>query len=230
MSFDTICNGCGAPSSPSVGICPFCKTVMTSSKNGSDQKTIDAFLQLYHQGETQRALIIGAELERQKPDLRADLLFALTLAKVLLESEAPTSRILSLLTHAYLHHPDSQDLNEYIEIVNAKNALQRGAEDPGEIALKNILRRSPQNLHAHFILGGHYFWTDELALPAVAHMETCVRLRPDFLRAWGCLGAIYRKIGNNTLSHMAFQKCAQLETDPKMKAFFVAQAAQLEST
>lgn len=227
MSFDVICNGCGAPSSPSVGICPFCKTVMTSNKHGAEQKTVDVFMQLYNQGETQRALALGTELERQKPDLRSDLMFALTFTKVLLECEAPTSRILGLLTHAHLHNPESPDLGDYMEIVAAKNALRKGASDPGEIALKNILRRSPQNLHAHFILGGHYFWTDELTTPAISHLETCVRIRPNFLRAWGCLGAIYKKIGNPTLSHMAFQKCVQLETDPKMKAFFETQLAQL---
>jgi len=32
MSFDIICDNCGAPSSPSAGTCPFCKAIMINDK------------------------------------------------------------------------------------------------------------------------------------------------------------------------------------------------------
>jgi hypothetical protein len=51
-----------------------------------------------------------------------------------------------------------------------------------------------------------------------------VRLHPNFLRAWGCLGAIYKKLGNAQLAQMAFQKCAAIETNQNMKNFFLNQA------
>ena len=35
---------------------------------------------------------------------------------------------------------------------------------------------------------------------ALKYLEKAVKLHPRFIRAWGCLGAIYRSLGNNTLS------------------------------
>ena len=30
MNFEIICSNCGAPSSPTIGVCPYCKAVMTT--------------------------------------------------------------------------------------------------------------------------------------------------------------------------------------------------------
>jgi cytochrome c-type biogenesis protein CcmH/NrfG len=62
---------------------------------------------------------------------------------------------------------------------------------------------------------------------AIPYLESCVRLAPQLLRAWGCLGAIYRELGNKTLAVRAFQKCVELEREGKMKAFFNEQVAAL---
>lgn len=113
--------------------------------------------------------------------------------------------------------PSNSELIDYLEIVEAKGLLKNGPNDAGSLLLKNILRRSPKNVHAHFVLGAHLFWTDHEPSLAIPHLETCVRLHPNFLRAWGCLGAIYKKLGNHQLSQMAFQKCAAIETNPGMK-------------
>jgi predicted Zn-dependent protease len=223
MSFDVVCSGCGAPSSPSVGICPFCKTVMAAN-DGKEKHSIDSFIKLYNDGKLERALGLGTEMYKAKPELKSDLAFVLTFAKVLIESEGPSSKIRSVLAEAHLVTPESVDVIDYLEIVEAKNNLKKGLNDTGEIALKNLLRRSPKNVHAHFVLGTHLFWMDNESATAIPHLETCVRLHPNFLRAWGCLAAIYRKMGNNQLAQMAFQKCATIETNQSMKEFFEKQA------
>jgi predicted Zn-dependent protease len=222
MSFEVVCSGCGAPSSPSVGVCPFCKTVM-SVNDGKEKHTVDVFTKLYNEGKLERALSLGNEMYKSKPDLKSDLVFVITFSKILIESEAPSSQIKSLLAEAHLHTPQNTDISDYLEIVEARNCLKKGINDTGEMMLKNLLRRSPNNVHAHFILGTHLFWTDNESTMAIPHLETCVRLHTHFLRAWGCLGAIYKKMGNTQLAQMAFQKCATIETNQNMKDFFLSQ-------
>lgn len=222
MSFDVFCKGCGAPSSPSVGICPFCKTVMVKN-DGSNMKTNESFITAYKEGKLEQALSLGTEMIKIKPELKDDLFFVFTLVKVLIESEAPSSQIRSLLVQAHLSAPENTEFIDYLEIVEARNVLKKGFNDSGEIMLRNLLRRSPNNVHAHFILGAHLFWMDNQPTLAITHLETCVRLHPNFLRAWGCLGAIYKKIGNEQLAQNAFQKCLNIETNEKMKEFFQKQ-------
>ncbi len=161
---------------------------------------------------------------KNSAELKSDLQFVITFSKILIETEAPSSQIRSLLAEATLHHPNNTDLIDYLEILEAKSGLKKGINDAGEMILRNILRRSPNNVHAHFILGTHLFWTDTESTMAIPHLEACVRLHPNFLRAWGCLGALYKKLGNLQLAKMAFDKCVQIESNPTMKEFFIKQA------
>jgi predicted Zn-dependent protease len=222
MSFNTVCDGCGAPSSPSVGVCPFCKVVMAGS-TADDNHTYGAFVKLYTDGNLERALNLGNEMLKSKPELKADALFVMTFVKVLIESEAPTSTIRSILAEAHLLSPANLEISEYLEVIEAKGLLKKGLNNAGELMLRNILRRSPQNVHAHFFLGANLFWGDNEPTMAIPHLETCVRLCPNFLRAWGCLAALYKKMGNSQLAQKAFQKCASIETNPNMKEFFESQ-------
>ncbi len=223
MSFDSICHGCGAPSGPSVGICPFCKTVMSVAA-GTDDPSIKTLAELHQRGQLERALCLGLEMESQKPAVKNDLSFVIPYVQILIESEGPSSKIRSLLTSAQMHHPENPELINYLEILAARSLLRKGPNDEGELMLRNILKRSPKNVHAHFILGAHMFWIDNESALSISHLETSVRLHPNFLRAWGCLGAIYKKLGNAPLSKMAFGKCAKLETNLKMKEFFETEA------
>lgn len=223
MSFEAVCHNCGAPSGPSVGVCPFCKSVMTNS-NEQEAAGTNNLLKLYNEGKIERALALGTTMLKSKPDLKSDIQFVITFVKVLIETEAPSSQIRGLLAEASLVAPDNKDLIDYMEIIEAKNGLKKGLNDSGEIILRNVLRRSPNNIHAHFLLGTHLFWVDSQSPMAIPHLETCVRLHPNFLRAWGCLGALYKKMGNAQLAKMAFEKCATIETNPSMKEYFIVQA------
>jgi len=197
---------------------------MATSDGKSKNPSIDSFIKLYNEGKLERALSFGTDLYAARPELKTDLIFVIAFAKVLIEAEAPSSKIRSLLAEAHLVAPENADVLDYLEIVETKNRLKKGLGDVGKLALKNLIRRSPKNVHAHFILGAHLFWSDEESMMAIPHLETCVRLHPNFLRAWGCLGAIYKKMGNPQLAQMAFLKCAAIETNQSMKEFFEKQA------
>lgn len=224
VSFDIVCSGCGAPSSPSVGVCPFCKTVMAKA-DGESSPTSEALSRLYQEGNLVGALNLATGMLKAKPELSQDLSFALCYAKILIEAEGPSSRIRSVLGEAHISAPQNPEILDYLEIIEAKNLFKKGANDPGESALRKLLRRSPTNVHAHFLLGTHLFWVENDLTGAIPHLETCVRLHSNFLRAWGCLGAIYKKLGNAQLAQTAFRKCASLETNPAMREFFLKESS-----
>lgn len=223
MSFNIVCQACGAPSSPSTGVCPFCKTVFSES-DGAEPTASTGLIKLYLAGKLEQALPLGLKMLKDKPELKEDLTFLLTLTKVLLESEGPSSQIRNLLAEAQIHFPQNPEVLEYIEVIEAKSYLKRGINDTGETMLKNLIRRAPRNLHAHFLLGTHLFWSENDSHSAIPMLETCVRLHPNFLRAWGCLAAIYQKLGNASLAQAAFAKCAELESNSRMRDFFLQQA------
>lgn len=227
MSFELICSGCGAASGPSVGICPFCKAVMTSLNNKNFEQE-NSISQLYEKGRLDIALNLAKKMYNSDPESKKDVSFLLLYSKILIDTEGPTSLIKGILSEAYLIDPKSKEVLDYIDITEAQGYLKRGLNDTGEVLLKNLIRRSPNNLHAHFLLGAHLFWSDEQSQLAIPHLETCVRLAPNFLRAWGCLGAIYKKMGNPQLSKRAFLKCVELETENKMKEFFLQQANSIK--
>ena len=222
MSFQTVCSGCGAISSPSVGICPYCKTLMSSGPKTEASASVDQITRFYNEGNLTQALTVGRDLFRHKPELFEQPAAALIMAKVMIETEAPSSETRAMLVRANVAHPGHPELTEYLEILEARSYLRSGP-DAGEVMLVALLRRSPQNVHAHFVLGSHLFWTEKDSGSAIPHLETCVRLRPNFLKAWACLGALYKQLGNEQLSSYAFEKCITMEGNPVMKDFYQKQ-------
>lgn len=227
MSFELICTGCGAMSGPSVGLCPFCKTLMASPDNqNSAQKSSVA--KIYESGRLDLALNLAKKIYDTDEDSKKDVGFLLLYAKILLDTEGPSSLIKGILSEAHLMAPSNQDVLDYIDLLEARSYLKKGLNDNGETLLKSLIRRSPNNVHAHFLLGAHLFWSDQQTQMAIPYLETCVRLSHNFLRAWGCLGAIYKKMENPGLAIRAFQKCAELEQNSKMKEYFQQQIKSLE--
>lgn len=220
MSFEIVCNSCGAPSSPSVGICPFCKSVMSPKKAGKDSPTITRIKTLYNEGKMAQALSLVKMAESSKPKLLGNANFILLYVKILIEVDGPSSKIKSLIGQALLDHPDHPELLEYMEVIDARSKLFHGKDDAGELELANLLRRSPNNVHALFLLGSHLFWIEKQTQRPIRLLEQCHRLRPNFLRANACLGALYKSMGLDAQAARIFRICAKLETDKEMKAYF----------
>ncbi|MCO5144486.1 MAG: hypothetical protein M9962_15515 [Oligoflexia bacterium] len=219
MSFSIQCDNCGAPSGPSVGVCPYCKSIF-SSKKSKENPTIANIKSLFEKGDLNRALSLATLAEKNKPELVESASFGLIYAKILLETEAPSSKIKSILQKALMANPESQDLMDYLEILDAKGKLRHNKEDSGELELKNLLRRSPKNTHALFILGSHLFWVENDIRTALIYLEGAVKERPNFLRANACLASLYKKMGAVPKAKKLFQKCLTMEDNPEMKDFF----------
>jgi hypothetical protein len=95
MSFEFVCDSCGAVSGPSVGMCPFCKTVLT--KTTAESITFNSVQKFYNDGRIDLALSSAQKFYKDKPELKTDVSFMLLYVKILLETEGPTSLINSIL-------------------------------------------------------------------------------------------------------------------------------------
>lgn len=219
MGFDVICSSCGAPSSPSVGVCPFCKSVMTHKKS-KDTPTITKIRELFDAGNIEKSLFIVQQAEKAKPKLLKNAAFILLYVQILIESDGPSSKMRSILTRSYLNDVENAQLSEYREIIEAKNNLSHGMKDIGGQALINIIRRSPKNAHALFILGSHLCWIENEYARAIQLLERCVVQRPNWLKANGCLAALYSKTDNEVLAQKYIRKCIALSKDAGTKAYF----------
>ena len=224
MNFEIICSNCGAPSSPSVGVCPFCKAVLTV-KGSKDAPTITKIRALFNDGKLDQALSLAQALEKEKPSVLKNPNFVILYVQILLEADGPSSKMKSLLSLALLKNPDNSLLSEYLEIVEAKSHLSHEKNDLGEVMLTNIIRRSPQNVYALFLLGSHLFWVEKDTQRSLKYLEECVRIRPNFLRASACLAALYKTLDFDAPAARLFKRCAALTTSQNMKKYFKSLAS-----
>jgi|SaaInlStandDraft_2_1057019.scaffolds.fasta_scaffold55994_2 predicted Zn-dependent protease len=222
MSFDLICKGCGAPSSPSTGTCPFCKSIMTAVK-GRSNPLVGQIQKYYLAGNLTQALALANVLYKEKNKKSEGLAFLMTFVKILFETEAPSYQINAVLGKAFMLYPENGEILDYLELMQAKELLIPGKEDDGEVLLKNILRRSPKNPHVLFTLGAHSFLIDNEVEYSLRYLEKCVSYRKSFLRAWACLGTLYKSVGQKHLANKAYKEAIKLENDKDMKIFLKEQ-------
>lgn len=219
MSFDIICVNCGAPSSPAIGICPYCKSVMTTEVEKKTPAIVN-IKKYFNDGQLDQALSLAKVLETQKPDSLKSKEFVLLYTQILLEAQGPSTKIKSLLNQALVDNPSDPQLLEYLEVAEAESNLSREKDDAGEIALANIIRRSPENVHALFLLGSHLFWVEKDAQRALRYLEQCVRLRPNFFRAKACLAVVYKALKMDDLAVRFCNECAAKTSDTELKNLF----------
>jgi lipopolysaccharide biosynthesis regulator YciM len=216
MAFDVICKNCGAPSGHSVGFCPFCKCPMSDAES-EQSASYAALLQSYTSGDLDLSVVQVNKVFEKKDELLEDTELLLLTVKILIETEAPRTRVATLLAEAMMKHPNNEQIKLYYKIHQAKSSLKAKAFDDAEMVLRNVLKADPKNVHANFILGVHLFWDEGKTQEAIKHLETCTRENPKFKRAWGCLSAAYEKIGNIHLSRKAIEKFKELETSSVVK-------------
>lgn len=218
MNFEIVCPSCGALSSPAVGVCPYCKTVMTTETE-KQNPTMSTIKQLYNDGKTDRALVMARNLETQKPELLKDTDFAILYANILFEVDGPSSKTRAVLGQAFGEHPADPRLAEYLELVEAEANLSQEKNDAGEQELAQIIRRSPENVYALFFLGSHLYWVEKDSQQALRYLEPCVRLRPNFIRAKACLAVVYKDLGMRDAAARLLNDCAT-KTSGSTKEFF----------
>ncbi len=221
MSFDFVCESCGAPSSPSTGICPYCKSRF--SKSDKEVPAVTSIKELYAAGRYVEALAAAEFVEKKNSEESSKSEFVLLYVQILLDCDAPIYKMQSLLNVLLMQEPQNKAAREYLDIVQANSALRPGCVDPGEIALRKVLSDSPNNVHALFLLGAHLFWEENNLVESARLMEKCVMLRPNMKRSWGCLAALYKKQGNKVLQKKAAEKFLSLETSPKIRQFITSE-------
>jgi len=174
-----------------------------------------------------QALLLCNSMWKDHNKKQEGLGFLMTYTKVLIETEAPSHKTNSVLGKAFLLFPSNDEVNEYLEIMQAKKQLVKGKDDDGELMLKRILRKNPKNPHALFILAAHIFLVDQDVEHSLRYLERCISYRRNFLRAWGCLATLYRSIGQTHLARKAYSEAIRLENDKNMKKFFRQQKESL---
>jgi Flp pilus assembly protein TadD len=229
------CENCGASCHPTDTVCRFCKSpVQFSSKQksesadgGSTDPSLDAalagILHMYHEGKVEKALTLLSVIAKQHPQADRHVPFLVLQAKLLIETEGITARIKASLSKAYLLTPKHPEVTEYLEMIEGKEMLDLHNEQQGLTMLRAVLQKSPKNPHVLFLLGSYLFWTKNNFDEPMRLLEKCVMNRPNFLRAWACLGAVYKKMGRDSLAEKSFKKCLELESHPHMIAFFKSQ-------
>ncbi len=226
MNFEIACSHCGAISSPVTGVCPYCKSVMTQTDPSTQPESFPQIQSLYDDGKIEFALTAASGLEKKDPESLKDLGFVLLYVKILLETDAPSSKARLLLKQALADNPSNPDLLEYLELVEAESHISRDNSSQGEVILANIVRRSPKNVHALFLLGSHLLWTEDDPQSALRYLEQCVRFRPNFMRAKACLAATYKALGMQDPATRLLTECANKASDGNVKRLFENFAAQ----
>lgn len=219
MSFDIVCAHCGASSSPIMGVCPYCKAVMTTGTEKKIPAIVD-IKKFLNDGQLEQALLLARALETKKPESLKNKEFAVLYAQILIEANGPSTRIKSLLNQSLIDNPSDPQLLEYLEVTEAESNLSRDKYDAGETALVNIIRRSPENADALYLLGRHLFWRKKDAQRALSYLEQCVRIRPNLFKAKACLATAYKALKMDDIAVMFCNECASKTSDPEMKSFF----------
>ena len=137
MSFDIKCNNCGAPSSVSVGVCPFCKTTFTNKKNGKKESPLISRIKSnYKDGKIDEVLFACKELYRNKDKIKENNNFLLIYLKALIESDGPSTVIRSLISQILMNDPENIEVMDYLDILDARDELSEEKNDTGEQKLK----------------------------------------------------------------------------------------------
>lgn len=221
MSFDIACKSCGALSSPSTGTCPYCKSVIAPSKKlEKELPHVKHLKEYYGKGKVAEALYVGKKIWDENDKAKKSVTFISIFTRVLFECEAYPALLMSVIAQNQFLDKPSPEVSLIKDIIVAKSQLEKGKNDPGEVMLRKILAAHPKDPYANFVLGAHLFFVEEDLRNSIIHLEKSVKAYPNFLRAWGCLGSIYKKIGNEALAARSFKQAIKLESDPKMKAFF----------
>jgi len=221
MSFELHCETCGAPSGPSVGICPYCKTSFANAV--ASNPAMASLKDAYEKGLLKQALSQALAL-KDSEQMQNDPTFLCLYGKILIEAEGPSAQIKSCFAKAAaLNSAVAPEAQLYIDMLSAKSMFREGLNDPGEQWFKKMLAEHPNNPHLLFIMGAHLFWVDRETQDSSRYLEQCVQLHPNFARAWGCLFAVYKFLKSEANMKRCGREFLRLEDDLRMKKYIEEQ-------
>lgn len=221
MSFELICHSCGAPSGPAVGICPFCKSVLSPESKKKYSPALRRLRTLFDEGKLEQAALLAREATRSSDEKISGNAQILSIcAQILFEVEAPTAELNSILAKASLLEPDDRGIQDLMNLVQAKVAINYRNSQEGKLLINNILKHQPNHPHALFLLATYVNSKESNPVLAMVYLEKALRARPNFLKAWACLAGIASRVGNSHVAEKALLKALSLETNASMKLYF----------
>ena len=120
----------------------------------------------------------------------------------------------------------SNELLIWEVFIHALLALKEGDYEKGQKALEAlVIEDSSVALLAKYRLAYHLFWKNIDIRGACRILEEVCQNRRGFMKAWCCLGFVYKKMGLKIKAHEVFSHCLLYETDKKRRQFYKRQLA-----
>lgn len=110
-------------------------------------------------------------------------------------------------------------------LVEGIQALKEGDYDKGQKVLSEFEPESELYRIAQYEMAHHLFWRNIDQKHALHILETLCEERPEYIKAWSCLGFVYNRLGHKGKAQEAFGHCLELETDPEKITFYRQQLA-----
>ena len=164
--------------------------------------------------------------------LAEDVSIYLVGVQVVFEQSESMEEMFAWLEQAKLHgtkvHGDlqSKDLFLWEIFIHTLLALREGAYKKGQSVLETLIHEESVAVIAKYKLAYHLFWKNIDVERACHILEEVCENRQGFIKAWCCLGFVYKKMGLTEKAHETFSHCLSLhKTDAERRKFYKQQLA-----
>lgn len=143
-----------------------------------------------------------------------------THAKVFIELYGFNVHAQCSVEQALLLEPEHAEALKLKTLSRLHEEFRDGLYTQAETELRELIKSEPENIYAQYLLAYHLFWKNGAQTEALDLLETSVRQRPSFLRAWLCLAMAYKRGHQSEKAEDAFQECLALDKDPVNLEFY----------
>ena len=146
-------------------------------------------------------------------------------AQIAYEQAENKAEIMAWVQQAKLCKSLSSEIICWDNLIHGQLAISEGDYFNGQIVLEELLENSDIGHLAQYELAQHLFWRNLDSQRAVALLEEVTQQRPEFIKAWSCLGFAYNKFGLKTKAQQAFGHCIELDSNPERLKLYQQQLA-----
>lgn len=129
------------------------------------------------------------------------------------------------LKQAKLCAKPSVEIQDWDNLKEGISAFAEGDYELGERTLSALVGTDAVGWIAQYRLAYHLFWKNINAEKAMFLLEDLTKQKPEFVKAWSCLGFVYNKMGLKEKAQIAFSRCLEKETNPDRIEFYKQQLA-----
>ncbi|MEM7646233.1 MAG: hypothetical protein AAF203_04940 [Pseudomonadota bacterium] len=146
-------------------------------------------------------------------------------AQIAFEQSGSKGDVMTWVQQAKMANPKCEKLQSWETLIEGVNCLDEGDYQKGETLLKTLSDNEEVAGLAQYQLAHHYFWRNIDGELSMAMLEDLCMNRPEFTKAWSCLGFVYNRLGMKDKAQEAFGLCLENETNPEKIAFYKQQLA-----